>query len=109
MKMVGKAENWLIFARLVGDAFKLTIASLPFETVLTHVDGGQEWCLGPTNKGRYFKGLSSVAFLSKISQSSIDTGNNREHNITKHSNLSFRDNLFVDILSVSCRPFSKNF
>ena len=109
MKMVGKAENWLIFARLVGDAFKLTIASLPFETVLTHVDAGQEWCLGPTNKGRYFKGLSSVAFPSKISQSSIDTDNNKEHNITKHSNLSFRDNLFVDILSVSCRPFSKNY
>ena len=65
MKMVGKAENWLIFARLVGDAFKLTsIASLPFETVLAHVGGGREWCLGPTNKSRYFKGLSSVAFLS---------------------------------------------
>ena len=52
MKMVGKAENWLIFARLVGDVLKLTsIASLPFETVLAHVDGGREWSrLGPTNK-----------------------------------------------------------
>ena len=52
MKMVGKAENWLIFARLVGDVLKLTsIASLAFETVLAHVDGGREWSrLGPTNK-----------------------------------------------------------
>ena len=109
MKMVGKGGELAHICKTNGRRVQVTsIASLPFETVLTHVDGGQEWCLGPTNKGRYFKGLSSVAFLSKISQSSIDTGNNKEHNITKHSNLSFRDNLFVDILSVSCRPFSKN-
>ena len=31
------------FARPVGDVFKLTsIASLPFETILAHVDGGRE-------------------------------------------------------------------
>ena len=50
--MVGKWEsgNWLIFGRSAGDGFKLlSIASLPFETVLAHTDGGREWCLQPTN------------------------------------------------------------
>ena len=50
--MVGKWEsgNWLIFGRSAGDGFKLpSIASLPFETVLAHTDGGRERCLQPTN------------------------------------------------------------
>ena len=42
MKMDGN-WNWFIFAIPVGDAFKLpSITSLPFETVLAHVDGSRE-------------------------------------------------------------------
>ena len=35
--------------------------------------------------------------MSSISQSSIDTGINKEHNITEHLNYSFHWNMFVDI------------
>ena len=58
--MVGKWEsgNWLIFGRSAGDGFKLpSIASLPFETVLAHTDGGREWCL--QQQQQLFKNLGS--------------------------------------------------
>ena len=35
--------------------------------------------------------------MSSISQSSNDTGIDKEHNITEHLNISFRWNMFVDI------------
>ena len=37
--------------------------------------------------------------MSSISQSSIDTGIDKEHNITEHLNYSFRWKIFVDIYS----------
>ena len=64
--MVGKWEsgNWLIFGRSAGDGFKLpSIASLPFETVLAHIDGGREWCLQPTNNNNSLRILDRKLFL----------------------------------------------
>ena len=64
--MVGKWEsgNWLIFGRLAGDGFKLpSIASPSFETVLAHIDGGQEWCLQPTNNNSSLRILDRKLFL----------------------------------------------
>ena len=80
MKMVGKSGEWLIFARSAGVCSQQTKAD-----------------------------ISSVAFMNKISQNSIDTGNDKEHNIAEHTNDSFRGNIFADILSVGCRPVGNNF
>ena len=44
--------------------FKLpSIASLPFETVLVHIDGGREWCLQPTNNNNSLRILDRKLFL----------------------------------------------
>ena len=40
-----------------------SIASLPFETVLAHIDGGREWCLQPTNNNNSLRILDRKLFL----------------------------------------------